>query len=355
MQPDPSIRRVLIYRLGSLGDTVVALPCFHLIARVFPNAERRLLTNFPVHAKAPASAAVLGSSGLVHGYMSYTVGTRNPLELMRLAAEIRRFRPDVLVYMPHIRPQNAVRRDRLFFRVAGVRRIVGMAAEAEIKPIFDAATNLFESEAARLSRLVSELGDANPAESASWDMLLNDAERQAAVDALEELIERPLIVCGPGTKRQAKDWGQENWRALLTHLSARYSDHGLVLVGAKEEYAGADFAAQEWIGPKLNLCGRLTPREMAAALGYAKVFLGPDSGPMHVAAAVGVPCVIAFSASTLPGTWFPHGGQHQVLYRHTSCLGCYLETCTVEGRRCLTSITVAEMGVAVETALGGSI
>ena len=51
--------RILIYRLGSLGDTVVALPCFHLIARKFPHAERVLLTNFPVHAKAPASAAAV--------------------------------------------------------------------------------------------------------------------------------------------------------------------------------------------------------------------------------------------------------------------------------------------------------
>jgi heptosyltransferase III len=94
---------------------------------------------------------------------------------------------------------------------------------------------------------------------------------------------------------------------------------------------------------------------MAAALGYAKVFLGPDSGPMHVVAAVGVPCVIAFSASTLPGNWFPHGVQHQVLYRSTSCRGCSLESCTVEGRRCLTSITVAEMATAVDKVLRGAL
>ena len=52
-------RRVLVYRLGSLGDTLIALPSFHLIARAFPSAERRLLTNLPVAAKAPPAAAVL--------------------------------------------------------------------------------------------------------------------------------------------------------------------------------------------------------------------------------------------------------------------------------------------------------
>jgi heptosyltransferase III len=93
------VRRVLVYRLGSLGDTLIALPAFHLIARAFPQAERRLLTNLPIAAKAPPAAAVLDNTGLIHGYMRYTTGTRSIRELLRLALEIRRFRPDVFVYL----------------------------------------------------------------------------------------------------------------------------------------------------------------------------------------------------------------------------------------------------------------
>ena len=354
MQPDLSIRRVLIYRLGSLGDTVVALPCFHLIARVFPNAERRLLTNFPVHAKAPASAAVLGDSGLVHGYMRYTVGTRNPLELLRLAAEIRRFRPDVLIYMPHIRSWKDVQRDQLFFRLAGVRRVVGITGEGEMDFRCDAATDRYESESMRLARLLADLGDAGLEERANWDLVLTDEERRTAAAALAPLSGCPLIVCGPGTKRQAKDWGEDNWSALLERIGGDYPHHALALVGAKEEFALAESVARHWSGDKVNLSDRLSPREMAAVLEQATLFLGPDSGPMHVAAAMGVPCVIPFSASTFPGTWFPHGDQHQVLYHQTSCHGCYLETCTAERRRCLTSITVEEVAEAVRRVLGRS-
>src|SRR6185437_8559669 len=64
---DSQVRRVLVYRLGSLGDTLIALPSFHLIARAFPHAERRLLTNLPVASKAPPAAAVLENTGLIHG------------------------------------------------------------------------------------------------------------------------------------------------------------------------------------------------------------------------------------------------------------------------------------------------
>jgi heptosyltransferase-3 len=353
LQPDPAIRRVLIYRLGSLGDTVVALPCFHLIARVFPNAERRLLTNFPVHDKAPASAAVLGDSGLVDGYMRYTVGTRNPFELLRLSREIRRFAPDVLVYLMHIRPWKAVRRDRLFFYMAGVRRIVGIAIEQEMKFRFDQATGLYEREAERLARLVAELGDADPASPANWDLVLSDAERQAARDALSAVAEYPLIVCGPGTKMPAKDWESHNWRTLLGRIDSEYPGHALILVGAKAEYEVAEEAARQWKGPKVNLCGNLAPRETAAMLKQAKIFLGPDSGPMHLAAAAGAPCVIAFSAATPAGIWFPQGEKHQIVYHRTSCFGCYLERCNVVGHPCLTSISVEEMERAVGKAMSG--
>ena len=353
MLPESPVRKVLIYRLGSLGDTIVSLPCLHLIARQFPNAERRLLTNFPVHAKAPASAAVLGDSGLVHGYMRYSVGTRNPIELLRLANEIRKYKPDLLVYLMFVRPWKTVVRDRIFFRLAGVRPIVGIHDEKTQKHRFNEATGMYESEAGRLARLISELGDAHLEDPASWDLHINEAERHSAQRALGPLAGQPLIVCGPGTKMQAKDWGPESWRALLTRIHANYPLHGLALVGAKEDAPVADLAAIEWAGPKVNLCGSLTPRETAAVIEKAQVFLGPDSGPMHLAASVRTPCAIPFSAMGKPGVWFPAGSRHQIVYHRTSCFGCYQETCIVEKRRCLTSITVSEMEAAVARAITG--
>jgi heptosyltransferase III len=353
LQPDTAVRRVLIHRLGSLGDTVVALPCFHLIARTFPNAERRLLTNIPVHSKAPASAAVLGNSGLVHGYMRYMVGTRNPAELLRLAGEIRSFAPDVLISLMPIRPWKAVKRDLLFFRVAGVKRVIGATGEQEMKLRFDAETDLYEREAARLSRQITELGDAAIEDLGNWNLMLSDAERHAAQEASSPLNGYPVIVCGPGTKMPSKDWGRDNWQDLLGKIDANYPGHGLALVGATEEFDIAEQASQRWTGPKVNLCGRLSPRETAALLAHARIFIGPDSGPMHLTASVGVPCVIPFAGTGLPGVWFPQGHQHQIVYHRTSCAGCSLEKCAVAGHPCLTSITVDEMEAAVARAMSG--
>jgi len=348
-----SVRKVLIYRLGSLGDMVVALPCFHLIAQAFPEAERVLLTNFPVHSKAPAAAAVLRNSDLVHGYIGYHVGTRNIGELARLAWRIRSFNPDIVIYLMPVRPAKDVIRDRRFLKLVGGARIFGIPGEEERKHAFDPKSGRYEAEASRLARSLSALGDVNLEDRGNWSLNLTVEEKGAAAVALGPLMRKPLVVCGPGTKMQAKDWGQENWRALLTWFHSRYPDFGLAFIGAVEDSDVCEYAARDWAGPRINLCGKLTPRESAAVIEHARVFLGPDSGPMHLAASVGTPCVAAFSARAMPGTWFPYGHQHQVIYHQTSCYGCHLETCIAEARRCLTSITVQEMADAVCRVLDG--
>lgn len=355
MQPDLAVKRVLIYRLGSLGDTTVALPCFHLVARVFPQAERVLLTNFPVHAKAPASAAVLGESGLVHGYMRYTVGTRNVGELLKLGLEIRRFHPDVLVYLMPVRAPRAVRRDKWFFKLAGgVGRIVGLPGVDESSNRFDPATGLYEAEAERLARTIAVLGDAHADEIANWDPRLSSAEVEVAERALAELGTRPLLVCSPGCKMQVNDWEKENWRALLKRLSLKYGEYGLALTGAREDQEACEYAGQGWSGVKVNLAGRLTPRESAAVFRRAAVFVGPDSGPKSLAASVGAPCVCVFSARGLAGKWFPIGSRNVVIYHEPECHGCGLETCIVEKKKCILSITVDEVERAVDQVLAAA-
>jgi len=345
------IRRVLIYRLGSLGDTVVALPCFHLLERKFPDAQRVVLTNFPVNAKAPASAAVLGDSGLVHGFMRYTVGTRRIGELLRLIWEIRRFKPDLMVYLMDLRSFGSIHRDRIFFRVAGVRQMVGFPGAEDIKRRIDPATGLYESEAARLARGIAALGDAHVEDLTHWDLRLSEAELKLAADAVAPLHGRPFMVCAPGCKMQANDWGAENWRTLLGRLHRNYPDLGLVMAGAKEDAATCAYAAQEWGGAKLDLTGSLTPRESAAVFSHAAAFLGPDSGPKHLAACMGVPCACVFGARDLPGVWFPPGNGNEIVYHQPECFGCRLETCIVMEKKCIRSVTVDEMEQAVERVL----
>ena len=361
-------RRVLVYRLGSLGDMLVALPALHLVARAFPEAERRMLTNVPVSSKAPAAAAILEGSGLVSGCMRYAVGTRSVRELLRVWWDIVRFRPEVLVYLAAARGIKVAQRDEAFFRLCGVRRIVGVPlTEGMQRNYYGAATggkdhamgdgNL-EPEAARLARCIGGLaavGDiADPGrlqDPASWDLHLSAEERESAATAVGEgALGMESIAVSVGTKVQAKDWGKENWQALLGKMAGEYPGFGLLLLGAAEESQASEFAAQGWRanggGAVANLCGVLTPRESAAAIARARLFVGHDSGPMHLAAAVGTPVVAIFAARNIPRQWYPFGKQHRVVYHRVECWGCGLETCIEQQKKCLLSIGVDEvMGV----------
>ena len=343
MNSRDKIKRVLIYRLGSLGDTVVALPSLHLVARAFPQAERLMLTNLPVHAKAPAASAVLENSGLVHGYINYPIGTRNLCQLTTLWWKILRFRPQMLIYLAKPRGQHSIRRDVTFFKACGVSNIIGVPVGDFAQSLYHSERGTWESESARLLRSLCELGEINPDDSRSWDLNLTASEHDAALRVLAPIGRHRFLVCGPGTKMQAKDWGKENWRRLLSSLSNRFPEHALVLIGAKDEEDYCAYVACEWQSTVLNCCGRLSPRESAALLTRAELFLGPDSGPMHLAAAVGVPCAIAFAARTMPGIWYPWGSGNQIVYHAVNCMACDIETCIENKKKCLTSITVEEM------------
>jgi len=351
------VQRVLIYRLGSLGDTIVALPSLHLIERMFPRAERRLLTNFPVQSKAAAAQTILDGSGLVDGYYSYTVGLRHLNKLLKLRNDIRAWQPDVLIYLMGGRGTEIAKRDAMFFRSCGINRLIGVPFTEDMQHHrLRAATGLLESEAARLARCIAELGDARLDDAESWDLRLTAAEHRAAQIALEPAENRPMIAFSIGTKVQANDWGDENWSPLLERLAQLYPGYALVVTGAPSEYDRSEELVSGWksvpaAGPVLNLCGQLQPRESAAVVSHAKIFLGHDSGPMHMAAIVQTPVVAIFSARNMPGIWFPQGSQHSVIYHRVDCAGCGLETCTLQKKRCLTSVTVDEVLTQVKTIL----
>jgi heptosyltransferase-3 len=339
---------VLIYRLGSLGDHVVALPCLHLIARAFPGAERRLLSNVPVSGKAPAAATILSNSGLVHGFFRYAAGLRHPWRILRLWAQLMWWRPNVLIYLTAARGVDAARRDRRFFRLCGIEHQIGVPeTDALQENLLQADGWTCESEAARLARNIAGLGSARLDLPASWNLHLTDVERARAGEALLPAGDRPIVAVSLGTKRQCNDWEQENWHELLTRLGAMLPGYALMLNGAPDEYEASEAVAAGWRsaseGPVLNLCGQMTPRESAAAVARAAVYIGHDSGPMHLAAAVQTPCVAIFAARQRPGIWFPHGRRHKVIYHQVSCSNCGLETCIVEGKRCILSITVDEV------------
>ncbi len=339
-------RRILLYRLGSMGDTLVALPCIHSLRRWFPEAHITWLTNLPVNIKARAGTDLLAGTGLVDEYLSYPTGLRGPRELWALGCQLAAGRYDLVIDLAAARGLAKTVRDAAFFKACGFMRVVGLPwSKRDLHCLPDPSRpGLYEAESARLARRLAPLGAIDLADRSLWSLDLRPDELAAARRRLAEAgVGGRTIVASVGTKADAKDWTQANWIALLEKLGATHPDLGLVMLGAPDEHERSRICLDVWPGPKANLAGSLTVRESAAILQGAELFLGHDSGPMHLAAAVNTRCLAIFSAQNRPGHWYPAGPGHHVFYHQTECFGCGLANCVEHNKKCILAIKPAEV------------
>jgi heptosyltransferase-3 len=295
---------ILVYRLGSLGDTVVALPCFHLIRKVYPHSKITILTNQPISGKAAPAMAILENSGLCDESVSYPVGTRNVCELAKVRQIIRQIQPQLLINLSAERGLLKSLRDYLFFRSCGIKNIVGTPIWRRNLQVQKTNNGEFEPESQRLASRLASLGIINLADRRFWELGLTKAERNQALELLP-LNQKKIIAVGVGTKFPVKDWGEENWKKLLTLLSRELPDIVLILLGSPDEWDRSEKLGRVWTGGHINLCGKTSPRVSAAILEHCGLFIGHDSGPMHLASVVGIPTLGLFSWLNPPGQWFP--------------------------------------------------
>ncbi|MES2775204.1 MAG: glycosyltransferase family 9 protein [Bacteroidota bacterium] len=342
-------KNVLIYRLGSLGDTVMALPCFHKIRNTYPDANITVLTNKPVMAKAAALEAVLGVDFFYNNVMHYPVGTRDFRMLFSLIKQIRALKIDTVINLTATRSKFSAKRDWLFFKAAGVRELIGFKTPpVDIQLDNNTTGGPVKWEARRLAEQIETLGSIPLENDKYWDLKLTARERDVADMILADIpATTPLLAIGNGTKANVNDWGQANWLQLVTGLKPLLPGWKLLIVGAADESKMADSFLQAWGNEGLNLCGKTSPRVSAAILTRAMVYVGHDSGPMHLAACVGTPCVAIFSGRSLYGRWLPRGVHNKIIYHKTSCAGCGLEICIEEKKRCIMSVHVEEVREAV--------
>jgi len=305
---------VLIFRIGSLGDTVVALPCFHRIARSFPNARRVVITDQPASQKIAPVESVLGGSGLIDNSIYFPPSPRRLGHLLTLRSRIRETGATTLIYVAD-RNLASTLRDVGFFYACGVRRVIGAPLAGELRrPRANPLSGDVEYEAERLARCLAPLGPIDLNDPGLWDLRLQPDELGVADAALASLHGCNFIAVGLGGKVQVKDWGNDNWSKLLAMATTGYSGVGVVFFGSSDEFDRSAGLAAQWTGPTLNLCGRLAPRESAAAMRRALFFLGHDSGTMHLAAAMGISCVAVFGSMNAPRSWHPYGSSHRIIH-----------------------------------------
>ena len=160
------------------------------------------------------------------------------------------------------------------------------------------------------------------------------------------LPDGPFVVLHPGTSVPARAWPADGYAAAARLLVDR--GYGVVVTGAPDERSLTAYVAEAAPGSR-DLGGATDLAGLAGVLARAAAVVVGNTGPAHLAAAVGTPVVSLF-APTVPATcWAPYGVPRVVLGdQHAACAGSRATACPLPGHPCLASVTAAEVVAAVD-------
>jgi ADP-heptose:LPS heptosyltransferase len=323
-RPISDAREILVLRLDRIGDVLMTLPALHDLRAAAPKARLRLAVGrwsepiargFPVDEVLVWSAPWVGRPA--EGASSFAA----------LAAQARGLRHDRLDLALDLQGDL---RSSLLLWLTGAGRRVGYANTGgdylltDVVPL-DETVSWVEQ-----NRRAVAHATGRAAETRTVDPLT--AEDRAFADAFlkaQGLLERrPLVGLHPSGGRHIKEWPVARWREVASRLQ-RECSATLVVTGSAADHGLAARLAEGLPAPPVDLTGRLDVRQTLAVIGRLDLFLSPDTGPMHLACAVGTPTVSVFGPSD-PVRYFTGGSfdgrpeRHLVVRPELWCAPCNL-------------------------------
>jgi ADP-heptose:LPS heptosyltransferase len=196
----------------------------------------------------------------------------------------------------------------------------------------------------RYWRVVELLGDA-PATKRFYVPIHSDARTWA--ESQLKAMPRPWVAVGVGSRWLTKRWPPAHFAALATRAQVRHGG-SVIFVGTPDETPLADQAAAAVYGPKLQLTGKTTLPQLVALLGAADVLLANDTGPLHLAVALGRPVVAPYTCTLIERTG-PYAQAQRAVATSVECKGSYLKICP--HMKCMADLTPERLWPALETIL----
>lgn len=174
----------------------------------------------------------------------------------------------------------------------------------------------------------------------------DDCLKQAEALLLESGVDlqRPLVAINPMTTWSTKHWYADRFAKVADQLCAM----GLTVVftGGHHDLSDIETILAGMTGQAINMAGKTTLKTLAAIYQKAALVITTDTGPMHLAAAVGTP-VVALFGPTAQWRTGPYGSKHQIVRLETPCGPCFKRVCPLGTRACMSDLTVDAVLLAI--------
>lgn len=318
--------KILVIRLDHIGDVVMATPLFRALRGRYPSAHITALVGSwsrDIVAQNPHIDQILVFDA--PWWSNIRAGRRSGLVrfLTAYCAFRRRLRAEHFDLV--LEPRGDFRHILLFAFASGAPHRIGYGRTGgaylltrEV-PFCPERANVVKNLA-----LLEPLGITEP--SATTEIFCAPADVAAVERRLVDHgvpADKPLVVVHPGARTAVKKWPAEKFAAVCDHL-ARQRGFAVAVVGGPEERELAQAVASALKTPAPVLAGELSLLELVALCQRARLFLCNDSGPMHLAAAAGVPILAVFGA-TNPAVYGYRGSRWDWVYHQLPCSPCHFE------------------------------
>ncbi|HLA85240.1 MAG TPA: glycosyltransferase family 9 protein [Thermoguttaceae bacterium] len=341
-------RTILLIQLDHLGDAILSTGMIRVLRHRYPEASMEVLTgewNRDLFAAMDEVDRVH-----VSRLNRFSRGGRFgwPAAVFWWGWRLRRRRIDLGI---DVRGEFPL---ALILWLAGARRRLGWAAGGGGFLLTDSPTfvpNRPETESRRA--LLVELGITVDRAEELWPSLrLSETVKMDVQRRLDhEGPRRPFVAVHVSAGTTAKQWPVEHWRTLVGRLIVEQGIE-VALVGSRADrhLARSILEGKDWPGV-WDWTGRLNVVELAALLDRAEAVVGADSGPVHLATAVGRPVVVLQSGTNTREQWQPRGRRVTVLRHPTACSPCHRERCPMADHPCMRQLRPDEVFAAVVEAV----
>jgi len=338
-------KRIIIFRQGQFGDTLVTFPIIEALHKKAPHTEIIYCTNNFRSGSYVQGGEVARLSPYISKIVTYDMEDNIVEKFFTLKRALKVTKRDLLVYLPYSPIKRArVVRDFLFFKALMVRHIVCVRETLAWTFRYERQSDILPKEAHRMRKFLSSAGIS--VQLPTKCSLHYDGEWAQQKWAEWGLNGKEVVAVCPGSKMQSKRWPIDRYIELGYRWN-KYTGMVFVIVGGPEESEMAEGIIKRWPGYGFSACGA-TIAQTAGVLTKVKAYCGNDTGSMHLAAILGVPCVAIFSSREPAKLWEPLGEKNIVLRKKVYCGNCRLETCYATPAMCIEKISVNEVFEAMD-------
>ncbi|MDD4954001.1 MAG: lipopolysaccharide heptosyltransferase II [Candidatus Omnitrophica bacterium] len=338
-------KRILIVRTDRIGDVLLSTPVIKALRENYPHAFIAMMVS-------PYAKDIVEGNPYLDEVIVYDKDRKHKSwrRSLKFASRLKKKKFDLALVL---HPTN---RAHLITFLAGIKKRVGLGRKLGflLTDKIPHTKQLGEKQETEYALdLVRYLG-ITPKDKELFMPIRQESEAQVEELFRQEGIDKEdkLLAIHPGASCPSKIWPEERFAQTAQNLAQKYGFKILVVAGPKDMKLARELIAHMKV-PAINLAGRTSVSQLASVLKRCALFISNDSGPVHIACAVGTPVISIFGRNQKglsPKRWGPQGKKDKVLHKEVGCIECLAHNCQKQFA-CLKAITVADVVSAADEIL----